>query len=136
MSVGMMGLDTNILLRALLKDDARQSPAAARVLEGLTPEAPGYVNMAVLLEVMWTLSRRYKASRAELMATLEGLLESPGYVLADREAVIDGLEIMQAEKLDFADAMIGALNQRAGCEATWTFDAKASTRALFQRVES
>ncbi len=132
----MMGLDTNVLLRAMLKDDVRQSPLAAGVLERLTPDDPGYINVAVLLEVMWTLGRRYKASRAELMATLERLLESPSYVLSDRDAVIDGLEIMQAENLDFADALIGALNQRAGCAATWTFDAKASERPLFQSVES
>lgn len=132
----MMGLDTNVLLRALLNDDVRQSPVASGVLERLTPDDPGYINVAVLLELMWTLGRRYKASRGDLMATLERLLESPSYVLSDREAVIECLEIMQAEKLDFADALIGALNQRAGCDATWTFDAKASARRLFQGVES
>lgn len=128
----MIGLDTNILLRALTADDPRLSPVAAEILAQPTPEAPGYVNVAVLAELCWTLTRRYRASRTDLMQVIETLLESPAYVISDREAVIDALEVMAVEPLDFVDALIGGLNRRAGCVQTFTFDAKAARSGLFQ----
>jgi len=130
----VIGLDTNVLLRALTNDDPAQSPKAVRLLETLSAEAPGFVNSVVLVELVWNLQRRYRASRTDVIMAIEALLESPGYVIADRDAVIDGLEIMKAEQLDFADALIAALNKRAGCDGTLTFDGKASRSRLFRPV--
>ncbi|MDJ1158980.1 type II toxin-antitoxin system VapC family toxin [Chelatococcus sp. SYSU_G07232] len=130
----MIGLDTNVLLRALTNDDPARSPAAARLLAGLSADAPGFVNVVVLIELAWSLQRRYKAGRADVIAAVEALLESPGYVIADRDAVIDGLEIMKAERLDFTDALIAALNRRAGCEGTFTFDETARRNRLYRPV--
>lgn len=127
----MIGLDTNILLRAVTQDDPHLAPVASRLLAELTPENPGYINIAVLAEFAWTLARRYKAGRDDVMVAIEALLESSAYMIADREAVVDTLEIMAAEPLDFADALIAALNRRAGCEVTWTFDRKTGRSPLF-----
>jgi len=128
----MIGLDTNVLLRALTGDDAIQSPVAARILGELTPESPGYINLIVLTETVWTLGRRYKADRAAITDAVESLLESQSLVVADRAAVIESLELARAGSLDFADALIGTLNRHAGCKATVTFDTKAGETGLFQ----
>ncbi len=128
----MIGLDTNILLRALTGDDAVQSPLAARVLGELTPDEPGYINLIVLAETVWSLGRRYKADRAAIVDAVESLLESQSLVLAERAAVIESLELARSGRLDFADAFIATLNRHAGCRATVTFDTKAGETGLFQ----
>ncbi len=127
----MIGLDTNILMRALTDDDPVRTPAAARILSELTPERPGHVNVLVLAEMAWSLARRYKAERESVLDAVEGLLESRSIVVAERAAVIAGLELARSGTLDFADALIAVLNRQAGCETTLTFDGKASKTSLF-----
>ncbi|HEX2555601.1 MAG TPA: type II toxin-antitoxin system VapC family toxin [Microvirga sp.] len=127
----MIGLDSNILLRALTEDDPVQTPVAARILTDLTPERPGYVNLLVLAETAWSLARRYKAERETILEAVEGLLESRSIVVAERAAVIAGVELARSGEFDFADALIAVLNRQAGCDTTLTFDAKASKTSLF-----
>lgn len=127
----MIGLDTNILLRALTRDDPVRSPIAERILSDLTAERPGYINLVVLAELVWNLRRKYKAQFKDIVETVENILQSPAFVVSDRDAVIEGLEIARAEGLDFADALIAALNRRAACEATVTFEGKAAESRWF-----
>ncbi len=127
----MIGLDTNVVLRALTGDDPIRSPVAARILTDLSPERPGYVNLVVLAEIAWTLGRKYKADREAVFDAVESLLESRSIVVAEREAVVATLEHARTERLDFADALIGMLNRHAGCETTLTFDAQAGKAGSF-----
>ena len=54
----MTGLDTNVLIRHLTRDDPVQSPKATRLIERtLTEEAPGFVNIVVIAETAWVLER-------------------------------------------------------------------------------
>jgi predicted nucleic-acid-binding protein len=39
----MVGLDTNVLVRYIMQDDAKQSPMANQLMESLTAEAPGFI---------------------------------------------------------------------------------------------
>lgn len=128
----MIGLDTNVLLRALTRDDPVQSPAATRILSELTPERPGYVNLIVLAETAWNLRRKYRAGREAVFDAVESLLESRSVVVADRPTVVAGLELARAEGLDFADALIAMLNRHAGCETTLTFDGRAAESSTFK----
>jgi len=58
----MTGLDTNVLVRYLAQDDARQSAIATRwIEEELSPSQPGFVSLVVLVEVCWVLQRLYSA---------------------------------------------------------------------------
>lgn len=127
----MIGLDTNILLRAMLDDDARQSPAARAVIGGLSPTEPGHINLIVLAELTWTLQRRYKATPEELFAAVETLLRSTAFVVDARDLVGAALEIAKAGRHGFNDALIGVLNRHAGCMQTLTFDHGAPPEAGF-----
>lgn len=49
----MTSLDTNVIVRFLLKDDAEQAALASTVLAGLTEKAPGFVCRKVLVELVW-----------------------------------------------------------------------------------
>ncbi len=117
----MMGLDTNVLVRAATNDDAVHSPKARAIIAGLTPGDPAVINAVVLVEFAWTM-RGYGYRRNEIVAAIEKMLQSPCYVAPNRGAINAALVRCQSEGLDFADALIGELSLEAGCGATLTLD--------------
>ena len=126
----MIGIDSNVLLRFLLGDDAAQAERARRLLATeCSPRRPAFVNRAVLLEAVWTLATGYRYSRAQLAAAIELLLAAPALMIEDRAAVETALDIFTTTRADFADCLIGVLNRRAGCATTYTFDQAATARA-------
>ncbi|MGD0185093.1 MAG: type II toxin-antitoxin system VapC family toxin [Roseiarcus sp.] len=130
----MIGLDTNILLRAALDDDATQSPLAREILSRLTAENPGVVNSVVLAEFAWTLRRGYDYSRSDIIDAVQTMLRSRGYTFPDRRAISLALSRCESDGLNFPDALIGEINRAAGCEFTLTFDERAAKSSAFQRA--
>jgi len=134
----MIGLDTNILLRAVLRDDAKQSPIAIEFLSQLTDDEPGLVNDVTLAEFVWTLERSAEYTRGEISLALRAMLSSPSYRFLDRGAVSKALTRFEAEKkVGFADALIGEINRAAGCTTTYSFDTGATKKTdLFSLLKS
>ena len=130
----MIGLDTNVLLRATVQDDPVQSPLARKVIKGLSARKPGYVNVLVLAEFAWTLERRYEYPSGDIVAVIEAMLASDAFVIADHDAVGRALDRVAEEQLRLSDALIGELNLAAGCEQTLTFDRAATRSDLFKSV--
>ena len=52
----MIGLDTNVLVRYIMQDDAKQSPKATKLIESLTVDAPGFLSLVSVVERGWVLS--------------------------------------------------------------------------------
>ena len=71
-----LGLDTNVLVRFLVQDDAVQAEAATALIGSLTEAAPGFVSREVLVELVWVLERAYNLGRADIARALDGLLEA------------------------------------------------------------
>ena len=132
----MIGIDTNIHLRAALDDDASQSPRARAVLSALTAEEPGVINSVTLAEFVWTLRRGHGYERGEIVDAVRSMLRSSAYVFVDRRAVLAAVSRCQAESLGFADALIGEINRAAGCAVTLTFDGKAGKTDLFRFADA
>jgi predicted nucleic-acid-binding protein len=130
----MIGIDSNILLRAIANDDTIQSPAARELLSSLSPSDPGVVNSVVLAEVSWALRKRYKEPLSSVLAVVSQLLESEAYVIPDRDAAIRAVEACRNSGLEFADALIGELNLIAGARCTRTFDEQASKAPTFEKL--
>ena len=124
----MIGLDTNILLRLTLQDETNQSRLALSLVDALTPEKPGFVNSAVLLEFIWTARRQAKMSRDELKRILSGFLDSDNLVLEDENVIELALDEMERSEEEFADIFIALKNRELGCRTTMTFDKRAATR--------
>lgn len=120
---GVRGLDTNVLVRLLTRDDPEQARQVESLLE--KTEAEGgrlHVSCITLCELAWVLRSRYRMGRQELVLALQALLDAPLLELQDRDLVLRALDDFRAGKASFPDYLIGWQNWQAGCEETLTFD--------------
>ena len=122
----MIGLDTNILLRATLDDDPVQSGAAQRLLKTLDENEGGFVNLPVLMEFFWVLRSRYKLPQARLAAVMRDLLGVEHIEFEALEVVGKALATYEAGIADFADMIIALRNRELGAARTFTFDEGAA----------
>ncbi|MGA7380526.1 MAG: type II toxin-antitoxin system VapC family toxin [Terriglobales bacterium] len=122
----MIGLDTNVLVRYFTEDDPSQTPAALRVMDSLTADAPGFLSLVVIVEVVWVLEVSYRFKKSELERVLETLLRSKELVVERAEIVWQALRKFGAGNADFADCLIERSCHAAECEYTVTFDRKAA----------
>ena len=118
----MTGLDTNVIVRYIVQDDAEQSAAAARVFDSFTTDMPGYVSLVAVVELVWVLESCYFVGRAEIEAVVESLLRSRELVVEETELVWRALQTFSRSKAEFADCLIEQSGRIAGCEYTVTFD--------------
>lgn len=123
----MIGIDTNVLVRFLVRDDEPQFRRALKLIRReLAVGQPVFVSLLVLLETEWVLRSRYGFGKAEITMVISGLLDSSDVSLEDEASIETALFLWKNHAADFADCLIGARNGRLGCESTATFDTKAS----------
>ncbi len=122
----MIGLDTNVLLRYLTRDDPVQFSAAVRVIEEqLSVQERGFVSTIVLAELAWVLRRTYRWPASRVAEIMERLLNSDALVIEQPDEVSEAIAAVRDGRGDFADALIGAVAGRAGCSHILTFDRDA-----------
>lgn len=122
----MIGIDTNVLLRALLDDEPRQSRQAAAILQSLSRESPGFVASVVLAEIVWTLTSAYRLDREAVAGMVITLLGREDLVLEHADAVAEAADLYLRSKADFSDILIALVAQRAGATTTYAFDKAAA----------
>ncbi|MFA7238950.1 MAG: type II toxin-antitoxin system VapC family toxin [Sulfuricellaceae bacterium] len=122
----MMGLDTNVLVRYIAQDDLKQSPKATRLIESLTVDAPGYVSIVSVVELVWVLTGCYASTKSEIGEVIETLLRTKEIVVAHADTVWKALRLFKEGKADFADCLIERSANDAGCGCTATFDLDAA----------
>jgi predicted nucleic-acid-binding protein len=122
----MIGLDTNVLVRFLVRDDESQFERARRLIrrEAAAGE-PVLINLLVMLETEWVLRSRYDLSKAEILTAFSGLLESIELSFEDERSLEQALFLWKDSNVQFADCLICARNMVLSCPTTATFDAKA-----------
>jgi predicted nucleic-acid-binding protein len=129
----MIGLDTNVLLRYLAQDEAKQAAVATRLIEQeLNGSNPGFISLVVLAELCWVLKRLYGASQDELAATVEDLLGMPQIYLERREVVRATVQFFKGSKspkAGFVDVLIAQVAIAEGCSHTVSFDKGAARTA-------
>jgi len=129
----VIGLDSNIIVRYIAQDDARQSAAATRLIEQeLTGQRPGFISLPALAEVVWVMVRCYGARRPAVQRIVEVLLAAPQLRVQMAEQVWQALRTYSAGKSDFSDALIAAIGLGSGCRVTRTFDVTAAREAGFE----
>lgn len=118
----MIALDTNVLVRYLVRDIPEQAEAARILLEGLTPEAPGFISREVTIETAWVLERSYGFSREQIADILEKLTATGSLIVEAGDDVARAALRFRQGGADFADLMILAAAERAGASSLYTFD--------------
>jgi predicted nucleic-acid-binding protein len=131
----MIGLDTNVLARLFIEDDPVQARSARSfVAERCSKMDPAFVDRVALCELVWVLMYSHGYGRADVAGIIRRLLDSEEIMLEDADAVAEAVGIFSSRGVDFADALIGAVNAARGCKATATFDRKAAKLNGFVRV--
>lgn len=117
-------VDTNVLVRAVVRDDVVQARAAERALKSATSIA---VTLPTLCEFVWVLRKVYALASDEIAIAVRALLDSRN-VVADRAAAQAGVSVLEAGG-DFADGVIAHEGERLGGEIFVSFD-RAATALL------
>lgn len=122
----MLGLDTNVLVRFLVRDDGAQFERARRLIKReVGAQEKVLISLLVLLETEWVLRSRYSLQKSRIIDVVSGLLETAELEFEDEPAVEEMLYLWKDSTANFADCLIGAHHRRLGCRATATFDARA-----------
>ena len=121
----MIGLDTNVLVRFLVQDDAGQARRAAACIARLTEAEPGFVAREVVLELVWVLAKAYQYDRPQITSALQGLLAAVEIELEDSAVLGAVLELYANYGYDFADLMIRQVGIVRGTRQMVTFDEQA-----------
>ena len=115
----MIGLDTNILVRYLTRDDEPQYRAVLKLL--LKKTARFFVCDQVLVELDWVLSSLYDWSRDEIADAFVRLLSVHNLQFADESRIRAALKAVR-NGADLADESIASHSREQGCHELATFD--------------
>lgn len=130
----MIGINTNVLVRFLTKDDPEQSAQATAFMTRLSVSDPGYICREVLIELVWVLERAYRLPRADIAAAVEGLLTVQELIVEEETRASIALSRYVSGGAGFSDQMIALGNEAAGCPVTMSFDRAAVVSAGMQLV--
>jgi predicted nucleic-acid-binding protein len=130
------GIDTNVLVRYLVQDDVKQARIATRFIEEeCSADSPGYIGLVTLCELAWVLESNYQVGRVEIASILERLLCVEQFTVEQSSVVWRAVADARTSNADFPDHLVARIAEAAGCEATVTFDRKASNCHGFQLLK-
>jgi predicted nucleic-acid-binding protein len=114
----MRAVDTNVLVRLLVRDDPKQ----VRVAEAFT--APGaWVSHLVLAEAMWVLDTVYERTAEQIASAIDMLLNHENLTIQDAEVVNNALgQFRNRPALGFSDCLVLEIARKAGHLPLGTFD--------------
>jgi len=118
----MRAVDTNVLVRLITRDDARQAASADRWVE-----IGAWVSILALAETTWVLSAVYERGPAEIASAVEMLLNHKELTLQDSDVVAAALKrFRERPALGFSDCLLLQLARKAGHLPLGTFDRELS----------
>ena len=118
----MAAVDTNVIIRYLVGDDAEQAEAARVLLEGFTPEEPAFICREVMLEVAWVLERSYHFPRSRVAEALMDLTASDSLRVENSDDVAAAAHFYRRQGSGFSDLLVLSAAERAGATPLYTFD--------------
>ncbi len=123
----MSAIDTNALVRYIVRDDAKQFDLVSRLI-GLHSDLgePIFVPVTVLLELEWVLRARFRFSKTQVLEAIDTLLSAKELLFESALAVRVALRAYRDCTADLADCLHLALATQAGERPMVTFDRRAS----------
>ena len=131
----MRAIDTNVLVRFVVGDDAVMTAKTLRLLEEADEAGePRVIPNPVLLEALWVLGSVYRFSRDDILDAFERLLALRAVRFESHELLRALVQRGRASTFDLADLLIGLHVRSLGCVTTLTFDKKAAQSDLFEEL--
>lgn len=119
----MIGVDTNVVVRYLVRDDLAQAARARKFFDQCRERDEScFVGVIVLCELAWVLASCYDRSRDEVAEAVQLILSASLFEVERKDLVRRALEDFTELGGDFADHVIGAVSRHEGCSTTVTFD--------------
>jgi predicted nucleic-acid-binding protein len=107
---------------------------ARLVMASLDSSNPGWVGVATVLELVWVLKSKNRAPRSTIAATIEQLLAKDALIV-ERDAIVAlAVRRFRFSRAEFADCLVAASAQAAGCSKTVTFDHIAARDAGMELI--
>ena len=129
----MKALDTNVLVRFLVRDDKRQAETIYRVFKKAESDREVFfVPLLVVLETVWVLESVYKIPRKEILDSVNELILMPILKFETQPAILNFISAARETKMDLLDLLIAHSAKFSGCECVLTFDKRASNFRLFE----
>lgn len=132
----MIGLDTNVLVRYLTQDDELQAKQAGELIRGYSgKDGSLFINNVVMCELIWVLERGYKYTKSQISNVIKQIMSTKEFAFENLDNIWLALHEFEINGIDFSDALIGESNKGSRCEATYTFDQKASQLSTFLLIK-
>lgn len=131
----MPALDTNVLVRLLVKDDLTQCQAAKKLVSDAVAAGEAlFVPVTVTLELEWVLRSCFGFGKPAVVDTLSQLLSAVELSMESERAVEIALALYGQSAADFADCLHVSLANSVGANPLWTFDRAAAKVAGAQII--
>jgi predicted nucleic-acid-binding protein len=132
----MKALDTNVLVRFLVKDDEHQADIVYKLLKKAEIDKDTfYVPLLVVLETIWVLESVYEISRPDILDSIHALVLMPILDFEAQSAILSFISSARNNKMDLPDLLIAHTTKSAGCECVLTFDKQAADYTLFKLLK-
>lgn len=121
----MIALDTNVLVRYIIRDDPDQTMRATELIEGLTKQTCGFITAIVLSELDWVLKSAYKLKKMERILIVDNVLSASVFEVENLVSCVRALRSFEEGNADYSDYLIEQLAYESGCSTVVTFDKEA-----------
>jgi predicted nucleic-acid-binding protein len=123
----MIGLDTNVLARYVLRDDTHQADVVDKLIEKCIAEKILIViSLLTIQETEWVLRACAKIDKACVIAVFRALLESADVLIEGEDILEEALLHFENSNADFSDCLMVAKYRHIACDYMVTFDSKAA----------
>ena len=104
----MIIVDTNIIIRFLLKDHPILSPEAKSIIESNTL----YIDPLIIAETIWVLTSFYDLKPEDVVASLVKFLGDVSWTSSNKSTIMKSLNLHQHHNLSYIDCWLLALSKK------------------------
>jgi predicted nucleic-acid-binding protein len=118
----VQALDTNVVVRLLVRDDEAQCRRAEQLYRRAIATGGIWIPSVVIVETAWVLRVAYTFDRAAIATALRRLVRAEGVIAEDEAATLRALAAFETGPADLSDYFILDTARRAEALPLWTFD--------------
>jgi predicted nucleic-acid-binding protein len=132
----MKAVDTNVLVRFLVRDDELQAKQIYTIFKQAEADKEEFwVPLLVVLEMLWVLESAYEIPRQQILDSLNELLLMPILKFENQSAIQRFIFSARECKIELSNLLIAHSAKYSGCTCVLTFDKRSSKFELFELIE-